>query len=57
MQEKITNVTCWICGYPVPLQECKPDDRGRPVHENCYAAAIKETPPKKAATASLIRNY
>jgi hypothetical protein len=47
MQEKITNVTCWICGYPVPLQECKADDRGRPVHENCYAVGIKETPRKK----------
>jgi hypothetical protein len=56
MQEKITSVTCWICGYPVPLQECKTDDRGRSVHENCYAAAIgaalKETARKKAASGS-----
>ena len=27
-------VHCWICGKPVPLEECKTDDCGRPVHEN-----------------------
>jgi hypothetical protein len=52
MQDRITNVTCWICGYPVPLPECKTDDRGRAVHENCYDAAIKERQQKDAAPTS-----
>jgi hypothetical protein len=29
-------VQCWICNKPVRLQDCKTDDRGRPVHEECY---------------------
>ena len=37
--EKFT-VSCSICGKPVPLRECKMDDYGRPVHENCYIAVV-----------------
>jgi hypothetical protein len=29
---------CWICSQPVDLQTTKTDDRGRVVHEGCYAA-------------------
>jgi hypothetical protein len=31
---------CWICGYPVRLVDYTSDVRGRPIHENCYAAAM-----------------
>lgn len=35
MYERAT-INCWICGKPLPPEECKTDDRGRPIHENCY---------------------
>jgi hypothetical protein len=28
-------LTCWICGKPVPIETCKFDERGKPVHEDC----------------------
>jgi len=31
---------CWICGTPVPLEDCKIDEQGRAVHENCYVARV-----------------
>jgi hypothetical protein len=47
MAEK-TSPTCWICGHPVPV-DYKSDGRGRPIHENCYEAAVtgqeEPTPP------------
>jgi hypothetical protein len=49
MEDKITSVTCWICSYPVRIEQCKTDDRGRPAHENCYAAAMT---PREAAARS-----
>lgn len=56
MQDKITTVLCWICSYPVRLEECKTDDLGRPCHENCYTAAVtaslKEAPKSKTARVS-----
>jgi hypothetical protein len=32
---------CWMCGEPVSLETCKIDERGNPVHEDCYTARIK----------------
>lgn len=32
--EKITTVVCWICGTPVPLEDCKTNDHGHVVHES-----------------------
>jgi hypothetical protein len=29
---------CWVCNKPVELETAKTDDRGRVVHEECYAA-------------------
>ena len=37
MEEKTTAVNCWICGRPIPLEECKTDDYGHVVHEACYS--------------------
>ena len=31
---------CWICGKAVPLETCKTDEHGNPVHERCYAAKL-----------------
>lgn len=46
---------CSICGKALNLEDCKVDERGVAVHENCYVAKIsidqsKATwtpPPKK----------
>jgi hypothetical protein len=32
--------TCWICGADILLEECKIDEHGRAVHEQCYTARI-----------------
>ncbi len=31
----------WICGKEVALVDCKTDENGRAVHEECYIARIK----------------
>src|SRR5246127_1652429 len=37
---------CWICGHEVSLEECKIDEHGQAVHEECYvvALALRGTP-------------
>lgn len=30
---------CTICGYKVRFEDSKTDERGRPVHENCYVTS------------------
>ena len=40
---------CWICNKPVRLHDCKADDRGRPVHEECYVAVTMGENIKKAS--------
>jgi hypothetical protein len=37
---------CCICGMPVRLESCKFDERGQPVHEDCYVAKL--TPDSRA---------
>lgn len=32
--------SCWICGKPVALENCKVDEQGFPVHEQCYVARV-----------------
>lgn len=34
-------VLCFICKEPVNLEDCKTDELGRAVHENCYFGAIQ----------------
>ena len=31
----------WICGKPVLLENCKIDEQGRPVPENCYLLKVQ----------------
>jgi hypothetical protein len=41
--------TCWICGKTLRLEDCKIDEHGLGVHENCYVAKItqeKAPPPQ-----------
>jgi len=37
---------CCICGMPVQLSSCKFDERGQPVHEDCYV--VKLAPDSRA---------
>lgn len=32
---------CLICGREVSLKDCKTDEHGRAVHEDCYAQQLK----------------
>lgn len=32
---------CLICGKEVSLRDCKTDEHGRAVHEECYAQQLK----------------
>lgn len=41
MAEPITTFTCWICGQPVSLENCKFEEHGQPVHEQCAVARIQ----------------
>lgn len=47
-----TSLICWLCKKPVPLENCKTDERHLPVHEDCYVAWLmmksNEAPPKQA---------
>ncbi len=31
---------CWMCGTAISLEECKLDEKGLPVHEDCYVARV-----------------
>jgi hypothetical protein len=37
----VKSTYCWICGRDVSLGDCKIDECGRAVHEECYVARIK----------------
>ncbi len=44
---------CWICGKAVRLEDCKVDEHGLAVHENCYVAKVlleKRPIPYKTAS-------
>jgi len=31
---------CWICEKPIALENCKVDEHGLPVHEECYVTQV-----------------
>ncbi len=33
---------CKICQQTVPLETCKTDERGQPVHERCYLGVVSQ---------------
>jgi hypothetical protein len=36
----LQSLVCYICNCPVSLEMCNTDERGSPVHEQCY---VKKT--------------
>jgi hypothetical protein len=56
MQEQ-RGFLCSICFKPVNLNQCKLDELGRPVHEDCYQRWLLHMPPKKKVQgAGLLQN-
>jgi hypothetical protein len=41
----IPQKNCWICGKTVKLEDCKVDEHGLAVHENCYVTRITFSGP------------
>jgi hypothetical protein len=39
-RESEPGAACTICGNRVRFEDSKTDERGRPVHENCYVANL-----------------
>jgi hypothetical protein len=37
----IKSTYCWICGRELSLEDCKTDEHGRAIHEECYVARMK----------------
>lgn len=37
-------VLCWICGECVTLEDCKVDENGQAVHEECYMMVVLRRP-------------
>jgi hypothetical protein len=42
---------CPICTLPVNMENCKTDENGRAVHEECYVLKIKATSKKPQTSA------
>jgi len=39
----VQSVNCHLCNQPVDIAEARTDDRGKPVHSDCYGRAIKHS--------------
>jgi hypothetical protein len=46
---------CWICGKPVSLENCKVDEHGLAVHEECYLAKVASKSKKSQGIEDLRR--
>lgn len=44
---------CWICNQSVVLEDCKIDERGHPVHEDCYVALLARHDARSLTDAKL----
>jgi len=55
MVDRLTAVSCVICGKSVPLVECEVNDLGEPVHELCYAEKLKKEIEKRMAVLDRLR--
>jgi hypothetical protein len=40
--------SCWICGRAVHLEDCKVDEYGLPVHEECQALKLALRNPESS---------
>ena len=45
---------CPVLGKPVSLEECKTDDEGKPVHEECYVALSSSLLPNGSSLNALM---
>ena len=56
--EQATSLTwCRICGHPVRFEECKTDEQGLAVHEQCYTIKVtlkSESPSARTAIGSFL---
>ena len=34
---------CWMCGQSCCLEDCKTDEHGLPVHEDCYVSRVTKS--------------
>jgi hypothetical protein len=52
---------CFLCGSQAPLETCKADEYGRPVHEECYVARLimhgRATPTKRLPSQTKPREW
>jgi hypothetical protein len=46
-QDRAIPITCGVCGDPVNLENCRTDEHGKAVHQNCYIAGILQETGKK----------
>jgi len=37
---EVRTVVCWICEKQVTLEDCKIDENGQAVHEDCYVRVV-----------------
>lgn len=49
MEQRLTAVPCTICNRLVRLDECKVNDLGEPVHEDCLVERLKEEIKRRKA--------
>ena len=54
---KMSAFLCSICFQPIDVNACKIDERGRAVHENCYATLALYRPKKPASVGLLSRVF
>jgi ribosome-binding protein aMBF1 (putative translation factor) len=40
MEHKPLTRACWLCGKAVKLEDCKIDEHGLAVHEDCYVVRV-----------------
>jgi hypothetical protein len=43
-------IACAICSRPMTLEECKIDEYGQPVHEQCQYTRLSMKPPTNNGT-------
>ena len=51
-----TTFLCAICEQPIPLEDSKVNEEGRPIHEECYVAKLRlgEVLPRLVANQSCL---
>ena len=50
MRSRMLAAQCSICGKVVELERCKIDERGKPVHDECYIGKMTKGKDEKSHT-------